>query len=420
MGMDRAIKKKRWTAKRIILLSVAAGGLGWLIWATASVSGKSTYRMERDYAAIATVQKGEFRDYIALRGTVEPYRSMPINISQGGTVEEIYSEVGDFVKANDPLVKFHDPNFELGVLDKAGTISEQINRSSETRLQLEKSLRDLRTQLNDTAYRIETKQRELSRKQALLEKQLISKDQIENLEFDLKHEIEQRKRLSEDLVREEKAFPRKIQQLNESDERAQKHLEIVEASMDNLVTRAPISGQIVEMEIELGEQKGSGVLGRIDDVSKFIVVADVDEYYLNRVKAGQTAIFELGNEELTAIVNKVYPQIKSGRFEINLELPESEEVVNQLRRGLSLQLQLELGAANQSLLLANGSFINDTGGNWAFVLNESGDVATKRDIRLGRKNNDSIEVQGGLREGEQVIISSYAGLEDFDEIILTN
>ena len=91
-----------------------------------------------------------------------------------------------------------------------------------------------------------------------------------------------------------------------------------------------------------------------------------------------------------------------------------------LRRGLTQSLQLELSAASESLLLANGSFYNDTGGNWAFVLDASGEVATKRDIRLGRRNNDVMEVRSGLRPGEQVIISSYAGLEDYDEIILND
>ena len=170
------------------------------------------------------------------------------------------------------------------------------------------------------------------------------------------------------------------------------------------------------MDIELGQRKGAETLGRIDDISAFILSADVGEFYINRVKEGQTAAFTYNGSEYQAVVDKVFPTITNGNFKIRLAF--NQQPAN-MRRGLTLQLQLELGAASDSLLLADGAFYQDTGGNWAFVLDASGNVATKRDISVGRRNSEVMEIRSGLREGEQVIISSYSGLEDIDEVILT-
>ena len=61
MGMDRAIKKKRWTVKRIIWLTIIVSTAAGLTWATAKMnSDGNVYRMSADYATIATVKNGKF------------------------------------------------------------------------------------------------------------------------------------------------------------------------------------------------------------------------------------------------------------------------------------------------------------------------------------------------------------------------
>jgi HlyD family secretion protein len=64
------------------------------------------------------------------------------------------------------------------------------------------------------------------------------------------------------------------------------------------------------------------------------------------------------------------------------------------------------------VLIPNGAFFNDTGGNWVFVVDKGGNSATRRQVQLGRRNSDFIEVLGGLKRGERVVTSSYSGLID--------
>ena len=90
-----------------------------------------------------------------------------------------------------------------------------------------------------------------------------------------------------------------------------------------------------------------------------------------------------------------------------------------VRRGQTLQMELILGDPVESLLLPLGSFIQDTGGNWVFALDETGAYAVRKDIRIGRKNNRFVEVREGLQAGERVITSSYSQMQDMQRVQLT-
>jgi HlyD family secretion protein len=79
---------------------------------------------------------------------------------------------------------------------------------------------------------------------------------------------------------------------------------------------------------------------------------------------------------------------------------------------------LQLSDRTQALLLARGGFYQKTGGQWVFVVNQSGDEAVKRNISLGRQNPDYFEVLNGLKPGDKVITSSYDNFGDVDKLIL--
>ncbi|MEX2468514.1 MAG: hypothetical protein WD396_02045, partial [Pseudohongiellaceae bacterium] len=168
---------------------------------------------------------------------------------------------------------------------------------------------------------------------------------------------------------------------------------------------------------EIGESKNRGErLGQIDVVDQYKVIAQVDEYYVTRVSPGQSASFSLSGQEFNTRVDLVYPEITQGTFAVDLVFdgitPDS------IRRGQTLQMELTLGNPVESLLLPVGGFIQDTGGNWVFVLNETGDAAFRRDIRVGRRNNRYVEVIEGLERGERVITSGYGQMEAMERIQL--
>ena len=113
-------------------------------------------------------------------------------------------------------------------------------------------------------------------------------------------------------------------------------------------------------------------------------------------------------------VSKIYPQVNNGQFDVDMVF--GDEPVG-LRRGQTLQLKLTLGDNSDAVLIPNGSFYQETGGNWVFVVSPGGAEAVKRTVRLGRRNTEFIEVLEGLEPGEKVITSPYTTYVGMDRLI---
>jgi HlyD family secretion protein len=192
-------------------------------------------------------------------------------------------------------------------------------------------------------------------------------------------------------------------------------LAIARDNLNNLVITAPIDGQLTLLQANPGESKAAGQrVGQVDEQNKFKVSAFVDEFYLSRVTIGQLAEVDLDGKRYELTVAKEYPDVRDRQFEIDLAF--AGEAPAQIRRGQTVRMRLEIGQPADTLVLANGAFYDDTGGQWVFVVDESGDFAERRSVRFGRRNPEGLEVLEGLRDGEQVITSSYESFERFDRI----
>ena len=113
-------------------------------------------------------------------------------------------------------------------------------------------------------------------------------------------------------------------------------------------------------------------------------------------------------------VSKIYPQVRNGQFRIDLVFDGPEPP--SIQRGQTMSTKLTLGDSARAVLIPNGAFFNDTGGNWVFVVDRGGQSASKRAIQVGRRNADFIEILDGLKPGEKVITSSYSGMVDKDDL----
>ena len=182
--------------------------------------------------------------------------------------------------------------------------------------------------------------------------------------------------------------------------------------------RAPRAGQLTALNAEIGESKARGErLGQIDDVDRFKTSALVNEFYLGRVRTGQQAQLEIEGRQYLLEVSKIYPQVQSSQFRIDLRFVDDAPA--NIRRGQTLQMRLVLGdISEQALLLQNGAFFNDTGGAWVFVLNNDRSAADRRNVQLGRRNPNHIEVLSGLVEGDEVVISSYSSFITVDRLFI--
>ncbi|MDP1931107.1 MAG: HlyD family efflux transporter periplasmic adaptor subunit [Gammaproteobacteria bacterium] len=416
--MDRVIEKKKRPLWQWGVIGVVVTVGLWFIYAMLADASIRTYRLPQAQTTIASVQFGAFEDVTPIRGTIQPFNSVFLDAVDGGVVEQVLVEEGSFVEAGQPLLQLSNTDLRLNVARNDTSITEQLNNLSNISNSLETTKLSTERQLIDVEYRIQVLERQERRQMQLASDNLVSKEQYDSIADELEY---QRKVLAntkarqdlEDRIREDR-----LAQIAMQVSKLEDNLELSQSSFENLLVRAPISGQLTSLPVEVGENKIRGQrLGQIDVVEQYKVVAQVDEYYVTRVAPDQAARFTLAGQQYQARVIKVYPEITGGTFAVDLVFegvaPEN------LRRGQTLQLDLTLGNPVESLLLPLGGFLQDTGGNWVFVVDSNGEYATRRDIRVGRRNNRFVEITQGLESGERVITSSYSQMTQMERIQLT-
>ena len=417
--MDKPIKKKKITPGRI---AMAAGGLIVIILIVLglkSVGSGSVLRVDSEKVIVSEIKYDKFLEFIPVQGTIMPIKTFYLDALQGGTVVETYLEEGSMVQKGDSILRLDNTDLHLDIMYREAQLIEQINNLRNTRLAMEQNSLQLRGDLLDIDRMIRNSQRDYKTSAKLKEKNLISDDEFEQKKNDYEY-WKERKALTLETQKQDSILREiQIKQLEQSVSRMQSNMEIVKKKLENLVVRAPIAGHLTSLNAEVGESKSRGErLGQIDVLEGFKIRAEVDEYYIARISVGQKGEVKIAGEDYKLTATKVYPEVRNGRFNIDMEFegdpPEG------IRRGQTAQVKLALGDLSEAVLLPRGGFFNETGGNWIFVVDKSGDFAVRREIRLGRMNPQVYEVLDGLEPGEKVVTSSYANFKDFDRLVFKN
>ena len=415
LGMDRKIE----TRSRRPLIIGGAIAAGVVLLAIVFLTDTSTsFTLDGQRIRTAAVSNGMYEDYIPLRASVEPEKTVYLDAIEGGRVEAILVEEGAFVEEGQPLIDLSNTSLQLDVIAREAEVSEQLNNLRNTQLAIEQNRLKLKGDLIEIDYQVIRLTRLVNRYEELDDNQFISKTDYENSSDELTYWKNRRIVTEESQAQDEKIRLAQIEQLESSVEQLEKNLILARGNLDNLLIRAPRAGQLTSMDAEIGESKARGErLGQIDDVDRFKATALVNEFYLNRVRIGQQAQLEINGRDYLLEISKIYPEVQASQFEIDLRFVG--EAPADIRRGQTLQLRLVLGDSNErAVLLANGPFFNDTGGAWVFVLSADGKTATRRPVQLGRRNPNMIEVDGGLVPGDEVIISSYANFIEVERLFI--
>lgn len=416
-GMDRVIEKRTlpWSrigAAAVVIVILALAVVYW--WDRA---GARTFVLEGSRVVVSPVVQGTFDDFIPIRGRVTPRQTVYLDVIEGGQVERRYVDDGATVEAGDLIVTLNNTSLQLDVTRNEAMVTEQLNNMRTIELQLEQNRLQHKRNLVEMDYQITRLRREIERLSSLDTAGLAIKSQLEDAQDELVYFENLREVTLESQATDARLQETQLAFLQESGSQLEANLELARKNLDALNVRAPVSGKLSGLDVEIGQsiQRG-GRLGQIDDPDSFKLRVEVDEYYLNRVDIGQAAELDRGRN-YTLTVSKIYPQVNNGQFELDL-LFDGEEP-NDIRRGQTLQATLTLGDSSRALLVPNGAFFQDTGGNWMFVVNDAGTEAVHRSVRLGRRNSEYIEVLDGLEAGERVITSPYSAFKEMDRLTLT-
>jgi HlyD family secretion protein len=417
-AMDRVVERKR-IDKRILIAGGALGALLLLILFWLFAPRADSMSVTRDRLAIATVESGTFDDFLPLRGRVTPLVTVYLDAVEGGRVDQKLVEDGAHVTQGQLLAVLSNAELQLSTLEKQAEVEQQLNNMRSQELALTQTRNSNLRDLNQAETDLAKARRLYELQKPLSERGFVPMKTFNDTKDDLNYQQQRLAILKRSIAQTEALQSSQLNQLRVASTSLNSSMGIARSNLGQLSIRAPVTGELSGFDIQLGQSLQQGErIGQIDSTGANKLQADVDEYYLGRVQVGQTASADFDGKTYRLKVAKVYPQVRNGQFQIDLVFDGPAPA--SVQRGQTIQTKLTLGDSSKALLIPNGAFFNDTGGNWVFVVDKSGNGATKRQIQLGRRNADFIEVLGGLSPGERVITSSYSGLVDKDHLTFSS
>ena len=417
--MDKIIEKKKgWRAaftKKALPYWGGALVLALVLWLVFR-DNSATLRVNADSLTISQVSQGEFNDYIRVSGQVQPMTTIQISPQEGGIVQEIVTEEGSRLKAGDVIVRLSNDNLDLQILNSEAELAEKENILRNTLISMEQqklSLKQDKLQLQTEVARLK---RKYEQNKALYEDRLIAREDYLTSKED--YELAAGKlELVKDRAEQDSLY-RSVQilQMQESLDNMRRNMLMIRHRKENLTIKAPIDGALGLLDVVLGQSISAGMkIGQINNLDSDKIEAQIDEHYIDRVSAGLAATFQRQNDSYGAIIRKVYPEVRDGKFKADFKF--EGETPDNIRSGQTYYLNLQLGQPENAVLVPRGTFYQKTGGKWIFVVAPEGGKAVRREIRIGRQNPQYYEVLEGLQPGEKVITSGYDSFGDNDVLV---
>ncbi|MEP0368899.1 MAG: efflux RND transporter periplasmic adaptor subunit [Cyclobacteriaceae bacterium] len=417
--MDRKIEKKKFTVKKVA--TWAAIGLvgGFILYSFIFADGGSKLNVEKEKVNIATVHEGEFREFIPVDGSVMPIKTIRLDAIEGGVVEKKYYDGGILVDEGDTILKLSNNDLLQNFVREETQAFILVNNLENTKLNLKRNQFDLRRALIDLDYQIDAAKDAYERGKKLHVDKIISEQEFLTLKRNYNQLVDNKVIQIESAKFDSLNARLQIAQAEATLVRTRENLTMIKKNLENLYIKAPISGRLSTVNVEVGESISPGQnIGQIDDLNGFKVRATIDEHYIARIYEGLRGSFPFAGDDHDLQIKKVYPEVNSGLFSVDMAFDDKASIPDGIRRGQTLQIRLQLSENITAVQIPRGSFYQVTGGNWVFVLDGSESEAVRREIRLGRQNPRYYEVLEGLQPGEKVIVSSYDGYEDKDKLVL--
>ncbi|TAE49836.1 MAG: HlyD family efflux transporter periplasmic adaptor subunit [Bacteroidetes bacterium] len=415
--MDRPVKKSRFNTRT---LAAVGGGIAILLLIVAafySTSGGARLNVESERITVSDVRRGPFREFITINGVVLPVTTIYLDAVEGGRVEEIFVEDGAMLQKDQAILKLSNTDLELDLANRETAVFDLITNMQNTRNLSEQNSISQQYQLADVDNALTEAERVYLMNKELYDQKVVAEQPFRSSENLYKYQKRRKELAERTRIQDSISMNTQLKQMQQSLDRMQSALQLMRKKAGDLTVRAPVAGQLTSLDAEIGESKTRGErLGQLDVMSGFKVRADIDEHYIARIFVGLPGEFTFDGKSYALRVSKIYSQVNNGRFQVDLEFVS--DVPQGIRRGQTLQVRLALSDETEAVLLPRGAFYQQTGGNWIFKVDASGNKAYRSEIQLGRQSPDFYEVLSGVEPGDRVVTSSYAGYEDKQELII--
>jgi len=412
--MDKEIPARERVKKKLkplpliifIVLSIVIG----MLWISKSLN---TASVKASDIQTSKVVKGRMQGSFSADAIVTPLSAYRVDAMTGGRVEAIYFQPGEYVKKGQTILKLSNDDLRLNLLAQEAAVTDQVNNLNNARILNNQSLQSQKLKIAEAKNALTREQRKYHQKMELKDQGYISEEEyvLANEDYQIattRYEYLLEEARTDSLFREQQ-----IVQLEGAVKQLQLSLQQIRNRINELDVKAPMSGQITELDMKLGQIIATGsLLAVIEDDTRYYLKGSVDQYYLDRLIEGAQVRILHQSEEVMLQVAKIHPRLANDKIQVDImgDIPVT------MKSGQSVAIEIITDSLDDVLYLPQGQYLSDGGGHWVYVLDRDGKRATRRAVSMGFRNIREVEVLEGLQEGEAVITSSYKALKDRDYV----
>ena len=415
--MDIKLEKRPWYARYKFYILAGVIFTVFTLYIIILSAGPRRFRVDLDKVQITEVVNGKFIEYVDVEGIIQPILTIKVNSREAGSVEEIVAEEGSMLKKGDTILILSNPDLIRNIEDEKSDWEKQLISYKEKEIEMEQKSLNLKQQALQTDYELSRLRKNFELDKEEFNMGIKSKAQLEVSEDEYNYKL-QVATLQRESLRHDSAVTIIRKDLIKNDiEREQKKYLRSQERFDNMIVRAPVSGQLSYVKVTPGQMVGSNEsIAEIKVLSQYKINTSLSEFYIDRIVTGLPATVNYQGKKYPLKIIKVVPEVKERMFEVDLaftgEIPENALI------GKSFRVQIELGQPEDAIVIPRGNFYQSTGGQWIYKVNESKSKAIKVPLSIGRQNPLQYEVIEGLYPGDYVITTGYDTFGDAEELLL--
>lgn len=365
----------------------------------------------------AMAERGVLDDLIPFRGEVVPRETIYIDAIDGGRVNAVLVQLGDVVQQGQPMLELSNTNLSLQVIQQESQLNQAISQLQQNEISLEQNRLSNDRALTDIEYHILRLERSVARRESLVASGASSFEQRDHVADELRYFKRLKPIQAESGQRQAELRARLLPNIHQQSILLRRNLDIVRSKLDSLVVRAPIAGRVTAIDLKVGENRSPGErLAEVTPQTGMRLSASIKEVYVGRVHKGQSGVVKVEGLAIGVSVRRVSPQVRGGLFDVELEF-DGESPVS-LIAGATAIGHLAWKGKEPATILAAGPFLRSTGGHWVFVVASDNKSAHRREIEVGRRTSQQLEILSGISVGERVITSDYAHFDKLNRLLL--
>lgn len=415
--MDIKLKKRPWYVCYKYYIVAGSAFIAFLIYVVILSTGLRRLRIDPENIQMGEVRNDKFMEYVDVEGLIQPILTIKINTREAGSVEQIIGEEGSLLQKGDTILILSNPDLLRSIEDQRDDWEKQLITYREKEIEMEQKSLNLQQQTLQTNYELARLKKSFDLDKEECSMGIKSKAQLEVSEDEYTYKVKNAQ-LQHESLRHDSAVTIIRRDLIRNDmEREQKKYIRVKERLDNLVVKAPVSGQLSFVKVTPGQQVSSGEgIAEIKVLDQYKIHTSLSEYYIGRITIGLPATINYQGKKYPLKITKVVPEVKERMFDVDLVF--TADMPDNVRVGKSFRVQIELGQPEQAIVIPKGNFYQSTGGQWIYKVNASKTKATRVPLTIGRQNPQQYEITAGLQPGDWVITTGYDTFGEAEVLIL--